>query len=292
MEVKIEPGRYIVAVSGGVDSVVLLDLLARNKNLDLIVAHFDHGIRDNSADDQVFVQELAKKYGLKYESERQELGINASEELARSKRYEFLNKIKDKYQAKKIITAHHADDYLETAIFNLLRGTGRRGLSSLKSGDILRPLLNYKKSQILEYAKRNNLAWQEDETNEDTKYSRNKIRQMLKDKTAEEKHSLGTSLEKMSDLNQRIDDLLVELFYQNYDESDGSMKRSFFISMDHKISCELLMFWLRSLGCQFDKKLINKLATDLKTLKNNKSTDIDKDYYFEINEGKIRIKQR
>ncbi|MFZ1301261.1 MAG: ATP-binding protein, partial [Candidatus Microsaccharimonas sp.] len=93
---KLDPGTYIVAVSGGVDSVVLLDMLARASSRlpspgpQYIVAHFDHGIRDDSRDDAQFVKHLAETYGLVYESERVELGVGASEELARTKRYEFL----------------------------------------------------------------------------------------------------------------------------------------------------------------------------------------------------------
>ncbi len=292
MEAKTKPGKYIVAVSGGVDSVVLLDLLIKDNHSEFIVAHFDHGIRDDSADDQIFVKNLAEKYGLKYESERQELGANASEDLARQKRYEFLERIKNKYQADKIITAHHADDVLETVVFNLARGTGRKGLSSLSSGDILRPLLGYKKLQIINYAEQNNLAWREDETNQSTKYSRNKIRQMLATKKSEERQKLNKVAGKVGQLNQEIDNLLTELFNQNYNYNERSIPRKFFVSLDYKTSCELLAFWLRKLNCQFDKKLISKLAVDLKTLKNNKTIDVDKNYYFETTHGQIRIKQR
>lgn len=173
-------GTYIVAVSGGIDSVVLLDLLSKQANLKLIVAHFDHGIRENSATDSQFVQKLAKSLNLQFELGSAKLGKNASEEQARDARYKFLNKIRDKYQASQIITAHHSDDIVETIIINLIRGTGWRGLSSLRSTKkILRPLLGYTKSGIKEYAKSHNLSWVEDSTNQDLRYLRNEIRQKL-----------------------------------------------------------------------------------------------------------------
>lgn len=171
--------RYVVAVSGGVDSVVLLDMMAgRYDKSDLTVAHFDHGIRAESAEDAEFVRSLAKKYGLAFEMEREELGVDASEELARERRYMFLRKTAEKYDAM-IMTAHHADDVVETVTINLTRGTGWRGLAVLDSPGIERPLLDMSKAELIAYAKENLLEWREDATNTDTKYLRNDLRQKL-----------------------------------------------------------------------------------------------------------------
>ena len=173
-------GTYIVAVSGGVDSVVLLDLLNKQNNLQLVVAHFDHGIRSNSATDSQFVNKLADTLGLQIEIGSAELGKDASEEQARDARYDFLNEIKNKHNARQIITAHHSDDIVETIIINLIRGTGWRGLSSLRSTEnIARPLLDYTKVDIFRYADENNLKWVEDSTNQDLKYLRNQIRHKI-----------------------------------------------------------------------------------------------------------------
>lgn len=181
-------GCYVVAVSGGVDSVVLLDLLSQRPELDLIVVHFDHGIRDDSADDLEFVKSLAEKYGFRFESKREELGSLASEELARSRRYNFLRTIAKKYSAK-LITAHHADDVIETIAINLLRGTGWRGLAVLDS-DVIRPLTDMTKSEILDYANIHQLSWHEDSTNLSDKYLRNRIRQKLKNFDNDKKRQL------------------------------------------------------------------------------------------------------
>lgn len=179
--------KYIVAVSGGVDSVVLLDMLVRGNlpfticdlpSTNFIVAYFDHGIREDSAEDAVFVKLLAEKYGLQFETKREELGRNASEELARERRYTFLRDVAKKHGAK-VLTAHHADDLVETIAINLIRGTGWRGLAVLDSPDIERPLLGMAKSEILDYAKKHRLEWREDSTNQDTKYLRNDVRKRL-----------------------------------------------------------------------------------------------------------------
>lgn len=171
-----------MAVSGGVDSVALLDMLMRSgdfaaDNYKFIVAHFDHGIRAGSAEDARFVASLAKEYDLQFETLREELGGKASEELARNRRYAFLRALAKKYQAK-IITAHHADDAVETVAINLSRGTGWRGLAILDS-DIIRPLLDLSKSEIMDYAKQNKLQWHEDSTNASDVYLRNRMRQRL-----------------------------------------------------------------------------------------------------------------
>lgn len=185
--------KYVVAVSGGVDSMALLDMLAHGKCAGLKlqpeqieVAHFDHGIRSDSHESEEVVAEAAKKHGLLYVTERVELGKDASEMRAREERYNFLRKCCKKYNAD-LITAHHQDDLIETMIINLIRGTSWRGLVSLQQLSLLdigqisvhRPLLNMKKSELVGYAKENNLSWHEDSTNTDTKYVRNYVRHKL-----------------------------------------------------------------------------------------------------------------
>lgn len=176
MKDLITPGKAIVAVSGGVDSVVLLHMLV-NQNVydEVVVAHFDHGIRSDSAEDAQFVKRLAEDYGLAYVTKREELGVNASEDVARVHRYNFLRNVARENHAV-IVTAHHADDIVETIAINLIRGTGWRGLAVLDSLDVDRPLLEYRKHDLYEYAKVNQLTWREDSTNESMKYLRNRLR--------------------------------------------------------------------------------------------------------------------
>lgn len=165
--------RLVIAVSGGVDSVVLLHMLSKQHE-DLVVAHFDHGIRDDSAMDAAFVQGLARHYGAVFETVREELGKQASEELARDRRYAFLREVAHRHNAP-IATAHHADDSIETIAINVTRGTGWRGLAVLDS-DIVRPLLDMSKAEIIAYASEHGLEWREDSTNMSDAYLRNRIR--------------------------------------------------------------------------------------------------------------------
>ncbi len=170
--------KYVAAISGGVDSVVLLDMLVKGGD-EVIVAHVEHGIRDDSPDDARFVRALAKKYGCQYEEKSLNLGSAASEQTAREARYKFLFSLAKKHQAA-IATAHHGDDLAETIAINLTRGTGWRGLAVLNRQGIYRPLLPYPKADLYEYAVKNHLEWVEDKTNRDQRYLRNRIRMQLR----------------------------------------------------------------------------------------------------------------
>lgn len=173
---------YIVAVSGGVDSVVLLDMLAKKYvsipdtySAELIVAHVDHGIRPESSEDARFVEALAKQYKLPFRQKVLRLGESASEEQARNARYDFLYELAREYSAT-IATAHHQDDLIGSIAINLQRGTGWRGLAVLNRAGITRPLLDMTKTQLYEYAIAHKLEWVEDETNRHPKYLRNRLR--------------------------------------------------------------------------------------------------------------------
>lgn len=179
---KVSVKKYVLAISGGVDSVAMLDMFMSGElgeaDSEYIIAHFDHGIRDNSASDADFVRGLAERYGLKFEARREELGRGTSEDRARVRRYAFLNETAKRYEAK-IVTAHHADDVIETIAINISRGTGWRGLAVMDNPAIWRPLLGMSKADIKGYAVRKGLSWREDSTNSDTRYLRNDLRQRL-----------------------------------------------------------------------------------------------------------------
>lgn len=268
MNVKLESGKYVVAVSGGVDSVVLLDMLARHNpkeaDYQLIVAHFDHGIRPGSAADRQFVQTLAEKYQLPFEYAEGELGEQASEETARAARYLFLKDVQQKHSAHGIITAHHQDDVLETAILNLLRGTGRKGLTSLgSSSDIIRPLLNSSKQEILAYAKNNNLKWHEDSTNQNPKYLRNYIRLYLLPRLKEtEKQRLLDIINQCRTVNSQLDKIIAELYLT----TGTQLERTAIIALPHAVALEVMAAWLRDNDLrEFDRYTLERLVVAAKT---------------------------
>ena len=192
-----EKDAVIIAVSGGMDSMCLLDVFNRLSSdfvNDLVAVHINHGIRDVEAErDMSFVEEYCKSLGIKLiienvdavtYSEKNNLTL---EEAARILRYQVFDKIWKEYSLKRyntnthILVAHHMQDQAETVIHNILRGTGIKGLAgmSVKNNYILRPLLNVSKSEIEEYVKKYAIKYVDDSTNNDLNYTRNYIRKEL-----------------------------------------------------------------------------------------------------------------
>lgn len=175
------PGRYILAVSGGADSMVLLDLVARaagERGYELIVAHFDHGLRAGSGADRLFVQAAAQRLRLPFEHHEALLG-QGSEATARSARHTWLEQVRVRHQAAAVVTAHHLDDLVETSLLNLARGSGRRGLAPMQPGRVVRPLIAATRAQLRDYAGAHDIGWQEDPTNADLSNPRNFLRHVL-----------------------------------------------------------------------------------------------------------------
>lgn len=286
-------GTYVVAVSGGVDSMVLLDLLKDRPGVKLIVAHYDHGIRPDSHKDRELVRSVAKKHGLTFVQEKGELGSQASEAKARSKRYAFLNKVKSASNSKAIITAHHQDDVLETAIMNMLRGSGRKGLTSLKSTDgLLRPLLSFSKDQLREYANEQALLWREDETNTDIKHMRNYIRHRVLPRFSDgQRAQLVILLENLRETNKELDQHILGLLHIQpaIDEID----RQWFIALPHGIAREILHAWLtRHKVRDINKKMIERLVVAMKTAKTGQYVDVDHNYKIHIKKQVLALKPR
>jgi tRNA(Ile)-lysidine synthetase-like protein len=294
MRVEIEPGKYILAVSGGVDSVSLLDALSKLPNVEVIVAHFDHGIRPDSHKDAEFVADLTREYRTDFECKTGNLGPNASEETARNARYEFLESVKKKHGAKAIITAHHQDDLIETAIINILRGTGRKGLSSLKSTDgFKRPLLPFSKKQIIDYARSENLVWREDPSNKNEKYLRNFIRAKIMPKLSnQQRKSLLTLLNTHTTTNNDIDERIISYLKSIYlDKDETKLDQIEFVKMPHSLACEVLAAWLRRHKIAFDKPTIERLAVQLKTKPAHTQLDISQNWHFLIDEKQISLQK-
>lgn len=177
--------KLFVAVSGGLDSVSLLDVLLELRaelDLDLIVAHVDHGLRRGSRKDAEFVETLAAAHSLPFVSTRIELNPGANlEARAREARYRWLEQARKRRNADFIVTAHQADDQVETLFLNLARGAGLQGLSGmdLESGTILRPLLGISRRDLAKYARSRRLQYRLDPTNRNLKFARNRVRHQV-----------------------------------------------------------------------------------------------------------------
>lgn len=291
MNIELKPGRYIVAVSGGVDSVALLHAVSQLKDVQLTVAHYDHGIRSNSSEDCQFVEQTAERYGLSFVYDEGRLGSRASEDMARKARYHFLHTVRSSTKADAVLTAHHRDDVLETAIINLIRGTGRKGLSSLQSTDtVVRPLLHHTKQEIQDYARQHGLQWREDDTNTDPAYLRNHIRHNVVPRLSEQhKHKLHGLVQDVKKNNSELDSLL-NLYLDTYTLNDGRLDRRAFILLPHAVSREVLASWLRRHGIrQFDARAIERLVHAAKISEVGKRVNVSKGAVMEIGKDSLAL---
>lgn len=237
--------KVVVAVSGGVDSTVLLDLLYQvsiKNGFELYVAHFNHKLRGEASDqDELFVQNLAQHYGLQcYRSsgkvkEYSKKNAMSIESAARQLRYNFFEKTTRTIKADFIATAHTSDDNIETFFINLIRGSGLTGLSGIpkvrqlvKNVRIIRPLLAFTKNDLINYAKIRKLSWREDESNNWLEFTRNKVRHNLIPFLENEfNHSITTNIARVTTFLQGADEFIskfIEDFYLNLIESPEENK--------------------------------------------------------------------
>ncbi|MCK5128558.1 MAG: tRNA lysidine(34) synthetase TilS [Clostridiales bacterium] len=182
-----ENDKVLIALSGGMDSMVLFDLLVKLRdkmNFTLIAAHFNHHIRKASDNDAIFVQNACEKHGIAFSMGEADIPVIAKKEklsievAARMKRRVFLQSVATDNNANKIALAHHKNDRAETYLMRIIRGSSLDGLGCMpeKDDNIIRPLLFAARDEIKIYAHENKLEWQEDETNKDISYTRNNIR--------------------------------------------------------------------------------------------------------------------
>lgn len=191
----IENGDILVlGVSGGPDSITMLDILNEiknddkiNLNFEIIVCHINHMIREEANEDEEYVKKYCNKKNIQFYSESIDVKKLANnnktgvEETGRTVRYEFFNEICKKTNANKIAIAHNKNDKIETIIMNVIRGTGISGLKGIeaKRGKYIRPLIECERFEIENYCEQNKLNPRIDKTNFDNEYTRNKIRNVV-----------------------------------------------------------------------------------------------------------------
>lgn len=284
-----EAGKYVLAVSGGVDSMVLLDLMAGEaaaRGYELTVAHFDHGIRADSAEDAALVRRTAAALGLGFVTAEGRLGAAASEAAARAARHEFLGRTAAARGAR-LMTAHHRDDLLETSLLNLARGTGRRGLAPMADGVIARPLLALTKTQLYNYARRR-LEWREDTTNADLSNPRNFLRrELLPRADAAWRAGYLVIIDKLTVLNVEIDADLADL--GTFEDEQAMIPRTVVRNLSQIELTELILYLSRALDpdIELDNRLLVELALFAKTGRPNKRRPIRNGLYMEIDQSVI-----
>lgn len=227
--------RLILGVSGGPDSICMLNILndiRNDKNLhmdfDIIVAHVNHLIREEAEDDERFVKNFCKKIGVQFFSKSidiQKIANNnkiGTEEAGRNARYDFFNEILERTNSNKIAIAHNKNDKVETMIMNVLRGSGisgLKGIEPIKNNKYIRPLIECERSEIEQYCIDNNIDVRIDKTNFENIYTRNKVRNIIIPYIKQEFNpNIIQTMDRLSKLVKEEDEFLEKLVKTKYKE--------------------------------------------------------------------------
>lgn len=258
---KSEKPKIILGLSGGPDSVFLfyfLKELHKNNEIELITAHLDHGWRPESFKDVQFCKNLSKKFNiLCIHAHAKDLSLNlkfngSKEELGRKLRHCFFKKIVKEQSANFVALAHHLQDQQETFFWRIIRGTSLSGLTCMKSldGNILRPLLNITKQEILDYLNKNKIEYLTDITNYSDSFLRNRIRKYVLPAMAQCDPRFDQKFQSTLMHLQEEDDFLKNLTQEEFDKIFNKNTNFFignlklFINLDIVLQKRLIIFWL------------------------------------------------
>ncbi|MBC7388500.1 MAG: tRNA lysidine(34) synthetase TilS, partial [Opitutaceae bacterium] len=268
--------KLLIAVSGGIDSVVLAHCLA-HLGYSIGIAHCNFQLRgEESEKDEFFVRNFACQLGVSFFFEKfptlqiQQENSGSIQMVARELRYTWFEKMRYQNKFDYIITAHHQNDLLETVLLNIVRGTGLAGLHGIipKSGCISRPLLFARKDQIEKFAEEIQLEWREDLSNQSNKYKRNLIRNkvipILKDLNPALETTVTITAEQVSLSERFILNQLESLFPEICKEEDGYIKINIRIIKEKKDGLFILQSVLKKFNFSYvDSKSIFKSADSI-----------------------------
>ncbi len=294
------PGRALVAVSGGPDSVALLDLLVRNRHvhsLDLIVAHLDHGIHPDSHRVAEQVEKLAASYALPVHVGRVVMGPDAGETRARAERYAWLEELRVSLGAAVIFTAHHADDQVETVLMRTLAGSGPAGLAGMAPvrGRLIRPLLSFSREELARHLEEAGLtAWQ-DPANADSRHLRSWIRTSLLPALRERLPAIDSSLLRLARQASRDraawDEVLevlpdLDLLIENDAISVAAQSVG---GYDSALAQAVIMALARRVGCQLGPSRVGRVLALVKSGSSGARVPLGGDWTAELAFGRLRI---
>ena len=292
----------VVAISGGVDSMCLLDIV-KNYNVNVICAHVNHNLRKESFEEYEFVKDYCMKNNIIFEGivlDKIDKGNLESE--FRNKRYEFFDELVNKYNARYLLTAHHGDDLIETILMRIVRGSSLDGYSGFNiiskrdNYEILRPLIYLTKDNLYEYAKENNIEYREDKTNNSDKYTRNRYRKYILPKLKEENLNVHKKFIKFSSelnescnfINKYIDKLLKDNYSKNKlnintikDEEDFIIKKVIYSILKETYNNDINLI---------NDNNINEIIKIIKSNKPNLSVDLPKNIIVLKNYDELQIK--
>ena len=292
----------VVACSGGPDSMCLIDLLVRikkEKNLNVICAHVNHKLREESDNEALMVERYCKKNKIIFEL----LEINEykttkfNEEDARKRRYKFFESLIQKYNAKYLLTAHHGDDLIETILMRIVRGSNLSGyvgikkINKNKNYTILRPLLTTTKENIISYNKNNNIEYVIDRSNESMKYTRNRYRKKILPFLKEESKDVHLKFLKFSEELNSYQQFVDEYIKEKELVENNMIVINKIINESNFIKRKALEFIIKEIQTKYIFEISdNQIKEILKIInKNNKSIDLKNGFKCVSEYGLIKI---
>lgn len=304
--------KIICAVSGGPDSICMLDVLRKlneEKKLDIeiVVSHVNHMIRKEAAEDEKYVENYCKKYGIKFYSKRIDVNQYANnkkqgmEEAGRNVRYAFFEEILEKEKADKIAIAHNKNDKIETIIMNVLRGSGisgLKGIEPIRNNKYIRPLIDIERFKIEEYCEKNKLEPRIDKTNFVNDCTRNKVRNIVLPYINKEFNpNIIETINRLSvvinEEDRYLNEKTVEIFNKiKLEESDGKIVLNLkeFNIQDIVIKKRLILYVInKTIGTAQNVEMVN-IEDIVKLCANNvgnKYLTPNKNIKVSVNKGKI-----
>lgn len=287
----------VVAVSGGIDSMVLLDQLNHLKTsmkLKLIVAHVNHGKRSASLEEYEFVKNTALKYNNDFEGITLEQLPKANfHTVARSKRYDFFKQVCEKYNAHKLALAHHLDDQAETVLMRMIRGTSFKGYGGIHEStkiddlEIIRPLLNVSRSDIEKYQIKNQIEYRHDSSNDLDDYTRNRFRHhvlpTIEKENKEYRSKFMQFTNYMQEANALVEQMSSSFMTNHVQTTNGSVvfNIGLFNTQNRIVKRDILkksFDLLTNNSCEISFKQMNQLLSILESDKPNASMTLSNEW--------------
>ena len=296
--------KLILCVSGGSDSIALLHLchqLSRLFRWQLHILHFHHGLREESDEEARFVRDLSQRLNLEFHLRTTrdfQSETSGLQEKARNWRRAEALKLRDEIRADSILTAHHAEDQLETWLLKWLRGAHLSGLQGMSRSDppFIRPLLDFRKEVLSDFLKENGFEWREDASNQDSKYMRNRVRNellpLLRTLSREGIESRIRDLDNQSRLLQKE----LESQYQNWLEKTGPVSElpiSVIESESEFLQQEILVrFITGKTGIALSYRQLEKICALVRNSTNQWSYHLEGEWTINCEGGKLSLKEK
>ena len=298
----------LAAVSGGVDSVVMLHILCTLKKefgLNLKVVHLNHNWRaEESKKDMEFVKKLAKDSNLEFYAETLDDDVKKTELSARDERYAFFERALQKFNSKICFLAHNKNDNAETLIYRVIKGTVPSGLSSIPKcrPPYYRPLINFSRFEIEEYAKSNRLKYRLDASNEDTQYKRNFIRKNILPEMEKINKNAVDAINSLINLSDERNDILedylksientvFEAGSESFAHNKPTIKRDAFLSLKEPLQREIISRYFKGILKNRDYKTILRIQNFIKENENS-TLSINADSFLKVFRGSVFLYKR